>query len=522
MNPPAAVFRLFKRHVRPAVLVLALSLCPATAGAGDLPSAFSRTWCTFSTDHFELITDLPKHQATAKIERLDRFRQMFLVLFAEAQDRSWVPLQMLGFRRAKDFKELTDAQHYSGITIPSLHRYRLLFGPEQRRGVRDTDLHEYAHYLVRSQTQQNYPLWYDEGLASYLSAVNLRRDQPVLGYLDRKIRFAKTLGRGISYEEVLQATDFVGWSKKKVAAFYEKSWLLVHFIRLGHQAKGFPDLRASAAAYLSQPRRDFAATFQPSTSHIARLWPEANPSRPAQAKPGSPDNLTAQSRKMQSLLDDYRGSVYIGESARLPDSNLGAIERRCLDERQSRLVLARSIARLNPTLAIKVLEDADGERSAEEMTTLALALADLDQNRAMTAVAKALQLDPNHADAIVQLANLKTRNCTLSSDPACLALWGEATDLFRRALALNPERHDAAFGLGVAYLHAGRAPDALHYLRVAHGKMPWSVQTNFYLGEAYRIIGDEHAAIHLRKARNWALEPAWIVLTETALARLQE
>ena len=469
-------------------LTLLLGLHPALAA--DRPAAFSRNWCAYQTQHFNLMTDLPRRRALAEIDRLNRFRQLFLALFPQADDQAGLPLRMLIFRRTRDFAELSGVGTFAGVTVPSLRAYQLLIGPSPGIGLTDTALHEYAHYLLRNQMDWNYPLWYEEGLASYLSAVRLRRRSPSLGHLNAKLRRVPGAGFAMSYAEVVAATNLLGWPQAKLTAFYERSWLLVHFIRSGHLL-GYLDLRGALAAYLAQPRRDFAAAF--------RLGPTA----------------------MGKLVERYRRQRPLPvETVPLPEAESGAVRRRCLSAGESRLELAFSILGVNPQLAAAVLAEGAGKRDAEELTALSLALTNQDPDRAAAAVEQALRLEPDHSGAMVQQAYLKVRRCALSSDPACMANWAEAAALYRQAWEGNPERYDAAFGLGVAYLHTGRAEEAVRHLRLAYEKMPSVARTNFYLGEAYRILGDQRAAEHLRKARNWALEPLWRTRAEAALARL--
>ncbi len=479
------------KHLFQMLLLMVLLTPLAPVQADQLPTAFSRTWCAYETQNFTLVTDWPRRRALSDIKRFNRFRQLFHALFPTAQEQTGLPLRMLVLRRARDFHQLTGTTAFAGITVPSLRAYQLLIGPDQGHTRRDIGLHEYAHYLLRNRTDWNYPIWYEEGLASYLSAVRFDRRPPKLGVLDRKLRKAPGNRFPISYEEVVAATNLLGWSTAKLTAFYERSWLLVHFIRLGHFL-GYPDLRSALAGYLAKPQRDFAAAF--------RLGPTA----------------------AGELVERYRRQPSLQvETVSLPKPKPEAVRRRCFDAVESRLHLAISILDVNPALAADVLAATQGAANAERLTALSMALTKLDPERAAAVADQALRHDPNHLGAIVQQATLKVWRCALSSDPDCMANWAEAVDLYRRAWAGNPDRYDAAYGLGVAYLHTGRALEAARHLRFVYEKMPSMTPTNFYLGEAYRILGDERAAVHLQKARNWALEPVWKARAEAALARLR-
>ncbi len=462
----------------------------ANAGEQDLPRAFSRTWCVFTTPHFTFTTDLPRRRALAKIRELDRFSQLFAKLFPGAEGRIGLPLRMLAFRRARDFNEVTGSELYAGITVPALRGYQLLIGPGQGGSVTDTSVHEYAHYLLRNQTRRHYPLWYEEGLASYLSTAKLVRGRFLLGYLDPHMVSDRSLGQRLTFANVVQATNISAWSQPELGEFYEKSWLLVHFLRLGHQADEYPDLRAALHGYLQQPELGFTTAFGLSPARLGEM------------------------------VQDYRRRHRFGEKVELPKTDLQEVRRVCLDAVASRLQLAAGVISINPELAARALIAPNDGPNADRLTILSLALTKLDPKQALAAVKQALAGAPNHPGAIVQHADLITRGCGLSSDPACISAWARATEALARAWRLDPQRYDAAYGLGVAYLHTGRAQQAIAHLRIAWEKMPWSVQTNFFLGEAYRIIGDARAREHLRRARNWAQDAIWQARAETALARL--
>jgi predicted Zn-dependent protease len=111
--------------------------------------------------------------------------------------------------------------------------------------------------------------------------------------------------------------------------------------------------------------------------------------------------------------------------------------------------------------------------------------------------------------------------CVWKHERTCAERWREARTLYRRALRTDPERFDAALGLGMAYLHTGQAGDAISYLKVAYRKLPWAAQVNFFLGEAYRIVGDRRAWSHLTNAEQWATLPAWQERAAIALAELR-
>ena len=473
-------------------MVLALlsqSVFAAEGSRGSLAQSFQDEWCAYRTSHFELLTDLPHRQALATIRGLNRFRRMFLALFPDATGNASLPLTMLVFRRERDFIELSGSTRYAGVTLPSMHEYRLLAARGQRGAPTDNAWHEYAHYLLRTRTDRNYPLWYEEGLATYLGAAELRRDSVRLGKLPHQQVRLGANDELVSFPAVIEATSVLDLNNTELVAFYGKAWLLTHFILHGHEA-GFPDLRPALGQYLAGTERDFQAAFGYSPQEAGEL------------------------------LDQYLKIHRLPrQTLALPRAEAPTPKRVCLTGDQRDYELALSITPLNSSIAVRVLEAI--EPDVRFLTALSQAVWN-DGDRAQALVDQALALEPADPEANVQFAHLLVRGCSFSSASACIGKWARAVERYLAVLERNPERYDAAYGLGVAYLHTGRAAEAMRYLRLAYEKMPWEVSVNFYLGEGYRIAGDPRAAAYLRNALNWTSDPMWRERAEFALQRLKD
>ena len=477
---------------------------PANGASSEpLPGTFHHQWCAYRTPHFALLTDLGHRRALATIGGLNRFRRMFLALFPDASGNAGLPLTMLVFRRERDFMELSGSARYAGVTLPSMHEYRLLAARGQPGAPTDNARHEYAHYLLRTRSDRNYPLWYEEGLATYLGAAELARNPVHLGNLpNRRMRLA-IHDRAISFQAAIESTSVLGFNRTELLAFYDKAWLLTHFTLHGHDA-GFPDWRPALERYLSGTERDFEAAFGHSPTETA------------------------------NLLDRYLVTGQLPrQTLELPRSETPAPERECLADDERDYELAVSITPLNRPVAVRVLtriahpfagadaEPQAGKTGVRYLTALSRAVW-ADRVRAQALVNRALELAPADPEANVQFAHLLVRGCAFSSASACIGKWARAVERYLAVLKQHPQRYDAAYGLGVAYLHTGRAPEAMGYLRLAYEKMPWKASINFYLGEGYRIARDPRAAAHLRNALHWTSEAMWRERAQFALQRLQD
>ena len=103
----------------------------------------------------------------------------------------------------------------------------------------------------------------------------------------------------------------------------------------------------------------------------------------------------------------------------------------------------------------------------------------------------------------------------------CERDWDAAKAFYQVALGPDRDRADAAFGLGMVYLREGQPEEALEYLAVAYTRAPWSPRVNYYLGEAFGMLGVvDLARRHLRKTQYWDPELPWRERAARALARL--
>ena len=109
--------------------------------------------------------------------------------------------------------------------------------------------HYYAHFLIRNFSDLRLPRWYEEGLAGYLSRVEINRGEPVFSEFSRQnnIRMAE-LAAELSMDRLLYRDDALA-SPRVVQIANLKSVALVHYLKHAHE-QGFPDHRSDLEAYL--------------------------------------------------------------------------------------------------------------------------------------------------------------------------------------------------------------------------------------------------------------------------------
>ncbi|HYE91855.1 MAG TPA: tetratricopeptide repeat protein [Terriglobales bacterium] len=130
--------------------------------------------------------------------------------------------------------------------------------------------------------------------------------------------------------------------------------------------------------------------------------------------------------------------------------------------------------------------DADGwfERGVE--------LEAIDPEQARRAYLRAIELEPAHADALVNLGRLLHERGDVA----------DAAERYRRALAVRPGHATAAYNLGVALEDLGRLDEAIDAYRAALRVDDSLADAHYNLAGLYEQTGNRPAALrHLRSYR---------------------
>jgi len=133
------------------------------------------------------------------------------------------------------------------------------------------------------------------------------------------------------------------------------------------------------------------------------------------------------------------------------------------------------------------------ETSAEQWYELACELELSSVPDAMEAYERALQLDPEHADAHVNLGRLLHEQGATA----------DAEKHYRAAVEADPEHETAFFNLGVALEDLGRADDAMSAYASAIALDAGNADAHYNLAGLFERRGDKQAALrHLKTYRS--------------------
>ena len=473
-----------------------------------------RDWCVTSSKHFDLISDLPRDGALALLGSLDRFRSASSSLLPGGSDAETPPLKLLVFSRARDFDRTFDSKSMAGFARPSLDQSLLASGPDRdRRHLHRNVFHEYTHYLIRSRAALNLPIWYEEGLASYLATLSVDGDGMAVvgripfGYLRRAL-----VDPGISVVDVVAGRFQLGTGDHQMSNTYGVAWALVRFL---HHAEA-PD----GTRYASKLGDMLAAIDEGATSIEAM-------------RSTMGIDVTELRKRLQRYFEDDQLPVY---RFRTESADRLAFHRRCLNLLEARFELAEAATFVHPEFAYELYTEIIDKEPGHSGALVGLSRL-VDDSRAVELTERALGASPDDASAKIRLAELRVRACqgggVGDNDPrdvsddqpigtsTCAEQIADAISLYGDALRSPGHTGAASYGLGVVSLAVGRPEDAVAYLQAAYSRAPWSPQVNFYLGEAYRLAGDPgRARLHLRKTAYWHPQQDWRDRASRVLASL--
>ena len=476
---------------------LILLICLAIAASEIRADVEDHTWCRFATPDFELVTDLSPRSAHALADQMTRFERATEMLVPPQALRG-PTLGIIAFRRAQDFRRVLGVRDLSGLTLPSLERYTLVFGPESGRGQSRplTAWHGYSHYLLRSSRRMNHPAWYEQGFANFLSTMYHTKNGIVIGHIPAVDR------RNMSRLKPALLDLIEGRladSAHHDPTTHLHAWLLVHMLQLGHLA-GLPEFHANVPAML-------------------RLIDAGEPAASAVEKA-----LGIDVAALQGLLKMYRRRRSMPTQTLAVDIvSATPPSVHCLDLRETRHMLASTAAATgNNRLADKLLKQILAQHPNDIEALVGMSGVAQEREQALVFVHRALALDANHPDANVRMAELTSDTCLRATPEQCQTIWHDSAEYYLRALRTQPDHVDAIFGLGLAYLYVERFTDAVDQLKVAHEGAPWMPHVNLFLGEAYRYIGDTaRAREHLSQAMHWHFSKRWRDRAAASLALLE-
>ena len=483
--------------------VVGILLCALSAEARE-------RWVELRSPNFLLVSNAAPADAESILSRIERFRIALSRVLPERRLRSEVPTQIYAFRDFDSFESFLPRTE-DGVA-PAAGYFRagafknvIAVDVSAGRGSYERVVfHEYVH-LMLSLGVQEYPLWFEEGLAEFYAATRLSDDGAEVGAAERTHRLVLAEHPLLEMEELLGADETwpLSASPRDQALFYAQSWALVHYLVVGQGLSG----RRALSRYLgtlggdADPLRSFDDAFGKTPAEVGEELRDYL----EKGQLGSlhyPLSLPAVTGTF-ALRELSRAEVQLRWGELFLFTGRMKEARMCLDE----------ACRLDPELG-----------AAWETRGLASLLSG-ERDQGLRYLKRAIEVDGASPKGLYEYARALLQDHSgqwIDSVPASLAR--EVEGALRRSLELKPDQSETARLLAFVYLVRGeRLLEAKELVESALELTPERPSLLYLYAQLLLHRGDyDRARQTLERLREHAPEPRWREATSELLTRVDE
>ena len=209
-----------------AVSLLAMIGFDSAAMAADLE---------IKSDNVRFIGDVEPEEGKRLVQNLEVFRSTILALTGVKGNPDKKPLHVYGQRNVRELNKYLSTRGVGGIYLQSglegptfLTTTKGGFDIEQFEA--QVAMHEYSHHVLHGMTIEDFPRWYDEGFANYLSTFKLEGDIITIGTPNAwHGKFLKE-NKWLDPETVFKSVDNYP-RRVNILLFYGQAWLYVHYMQ---------------------------------------------------------------------------------------------------------------------------------------------------------------------------------------------------------------------------------------------------------------------------------------------------
>lgn len=212
------------------VVLMFLFVLANGACAGQ--SISGKGWLQSESENFKILSDAPAAKTKFVADELERFRVLALSLAGLPQSTVGEPVKIFVMEEAT-FNEFQPAEHYAGFYIPS--RRTIVMSIYSHHRAQELVYHEYVHELQALSGIQ-YPAWYREGLAEFLSTARFADNSVEIGRppTDAGLKRVRDAAMGTKIKATGSNLARKESEAGEINTFYVRSWGMVHLMLLGH------------------------------------------------------------------------------------------------------------------------------------------------------------------------------------------------------------------------------------------------------------------------------------------------
>jgi tetratricopeptide (TPR) repeat protein len=453
-----------------AILLLLMMNSGGCANSRTVPAMDTASWIIVNSDRFEIFSTLSEDDTKALATDLERFHALIYAVTSAPTRAPVLPTRIFAFKRKSDYRRFAPKDS-AGAFQSGIRTNNIILTDFSREhlGASEIVLHEYVHFVLRNATTTEYPIWYDEGFAEFLSTARVVEGGRMAVGIFPKVRLnAFKYLPWISIERIIEGKSYKDFPGRKIGMFYAEAWALVHYLTLDRSEKMTigPDL----TQYLSLVEREVAP--------------------PAAFREAFGESTVSASKNIQRMLE--RGDLRI---IGIPLAKLDF-------DRSDPTVRVPSVDEIHVRFGQLGLSGGDGERAEVEFSA-AIAF-NPENSRAQAGLGDAHKLQERYAEAepfflrAVELDPLDVFNqLDLAEYYQAFAMTDEGIKnlaklleqsraSYRRAMEIDASSVESTAMLGSTHLAPGEnAILAIPMLEDAYAALPSSGLIRDFLAEAY-------------------------------------
>ena len=242
-------------HLFPWILSSLLAV-PLGTAASMLPPAerpqtgpavpMSKDWSQTKTPNFTAVSNAPANTVRTILERLEIFHSSVFTEFLKNNDTKKDPVLVYIFRDESSFSRFKPRdekgekrQNVGGYFLSNPDMSLIVLPRYQEDASLNVIFHEYYHYLAH-RVLPDLPPWLNEGLAEFYSSSEFdpKKGESLIGKVIPQRLQQLRQGILLPLEQMLARESAMkilyGKDSQKISLFYARSWLLVHYLLLGH------------------------------------------------------------------------------------------------------------------------------------------------------------------------------------------------------------------------------------------------------------------------------------------------
>ncbi len=206
-------------------------------------------WHESSSAHFLIYANQSPSEIRKFSDRLERYHNAVSVKLGQPLDKKISPSNRVTVYVVGDVSRIQklvggSQRNVAGFYIPRAGG-STAFVPEIDVAGKVADfseiilLHEYAHHIMFTASESDYPLWYTEGLAEFFASAAFEKEGAVSLGRPAKHRAAEiTYAEPVPLERMLDTKLYMQKRSKSGDNFYGRSWTLFHYLTYSESRKG--------------------------------------------------------------------------------------------------------------------------------------------------------------------------------------------------------------------------------------------------------------------------------------------